>query len=291
MLSIIIPAYNSNCNLKRLLPLIDNKELYEVVIVDDHGQELVEEVVESSQNNIVVKRLDSNMGAGMARNIGLALATRDYVAFFDADDIVDETVLSSLLYSILESNCDNDIHFFSPNSHKPDGSKGSRNSRYSRLVSSYIHDGSEAIRYRFHVPWSKIYKREFITKNNLFFDSVSASNDVMFSLKAGIKARSISVSEQSYYSVQEHNSGLTGNDSISRLHDRLSVATRYNEKLVDIGQSGYRVSIVPLFFRLFKIDVGSFFIYLMSSKYSLCRDVIPSYISVVKICRSLFYRD
>ena len=282
MLSIIIPAYNSNDNLKQLLPLISNNDLYEVIIVDDHGQELVDEVVESSQSNVVVKRLESNLGAGAARNIGLGLATRDYVAFFDADDMVNETVLSRLLYSISESEPVKDIYFFSPKSHKPDGSKGSRSNRYSQLVSLYIDDGDQAIRYKFHVPWSKIYRRKFIIDHSLSFDEISASNDAMFSLKAGIKAKSISVSEQSYYSVQEHNSGLTVNDSVSRLRDRLGVVIRYNQELVSVGQNKYRISIFPLLIRLFKLDIRSSLSYLKAFEFSLVRDLIPSSLVVKK---------
>ncbi|CAE6880812.1 glycosyltransferase [Vibrio alginolyticus] len=283
MLSIIIPAYNANDNLKKLLPLISDKNLYEVIIVDDHGLELAEEAVQQGlQSNVVVKRLESNLGAGAARNIGLELATRDYVAFFDADDMVNEPVLSAFLNSLPESKVYNDIYFFSPQSHKPDGSLGSRSNRYSHLVSSYIGNGDQAIRYKFHVPWSKIYRRDFVIEHSLSFDEVSASNDVMFSLKAGIKAKAIFVSKQSYYSVQEHNSGLTVNDSVSRLLDRLDVLIRYNQELSNAEQNKYRISIFPLLFRLFKQDARSFLSYLAAFEFSISRDLIPSSMAVKK---------
>lgn len=285
MLSIIIPAYNSNSNLQRLLPLISNKKLYEVIIVDDHGQESVDDIVCGSQSNVIVRRLESNMGAGAARNVGLSLATRDYLAFFDADDMIDEPALCVLLESILASGKLNDIYFYSPKSHKPDGSMGTRSERYSKLVSSYISEGDKAIRYKFHVPWSKIYKRKFVIENGLTFDTVSASNDVMFSLNAGIRANEISVSNQSYYSVQEHDTGLTVNDNVSRLNDRLNVVIRYNKTLVCAGQGKYRISIAPLLIRLLKLDILSFVNYLIAFKFDFFRDLVPSSLVLKKVLK------
>lgn len=284
MLSIIIPAYNSNESLRHLLPLISNKKLYEVIIVDDHGSERVDEIVSDAySNNVIIKRLKSNKGAGEARNIGLNLATRDYVAFFDADDMVNEPNLSRFLKTISISDSEYDIYFFSPQSHKPDGSVGSRSNRYAQIVSSYLQKGDEAIRYKFHVPWSKLYRREFIVENNLSFDAVSASNDVMFSLRAGINAKNIYVSENSYYSVQEHDSGLTVNDNVSRIHDRLNVVIRYNKELMMVGKGKYRISIFPLLVRLYKQNPKIFFNYLVAFKFRFFRDVVPSLLVVKKL--------
>ncbi|WP_412458344.1 glycosyltransferase [Salinivibrio kushneri] len=266
--------------MKNLIPIFSNKDLYEVIIIDDSGKENVNDAVDSNQSNLLVKRFESNRGAGAARNIGLDLASRDYVTFVDADDEVDEKILRTFLHEIESMSSSYDIYFFSPQSHKVDGSEGSRSVRYSRLVKSYISDGCDAIRYKFHVPWSKIYRRKFIKQNCLSFDEVSASNDVMFSLKTGIHAKDIFVSERTFYSVKEHNSGLTVEDSIPRLLDRLGVVIRYNEELGKHGEGKYRISIIPLLIRLYKKQPRSCFKYLAAFRFKIIRDCIPSFFMI-----------
>jgi len=283
VLSIIIPTHNSNENLSVLIKALSviEKDKLEIIIVDDCGDEDAS-VFHHEEKSIFVTRLHENKGAGFARNVGLSSAKGEYVTFVDADDALNVTNLTSILAAIKPLH-GRDIFYFSPQSHKPDGSSGRRNQRYKDLIDLYLLNKDESLRYRFHVPWSKIYNRAFLTKENILFDEVIASNDVIFSLKTGLRAKKIFVSEQSFYSVQEHTSGLTVQDTLERLKARLDVVVRYNTLLGLNGRKDFRICLLPLLLRVFKTKKSYLLKYLLLGDYIFLRDIIPTIKTLRKV--------
>ncbi|MEL6939333.1 MAG: glycosyltransferase [Cyanobacteria bacterium J06598_1] len=88
--SIIIPTYNRPEQIKRCLEALVGldypQESYEVIVVDDGGQTLLDATVAPFQNQMSVTLLrQSNAGPAAARNTGVAQATGDYIAFTDDD--------------------------------------------------------------------------------------------------------------------------------------------------------------------------------------------------------------
>lgn len=277
MLSIIIPTYNSNENLKSLVNSLVVHDVFQVIVVDDFGSDPVHNCKFDEQDNLVVVRLDSNSGAGKARNIGIGYANRPYLMFVDADDKLDVATLLDILRNMKNVDTATDIFFFKPQSHLMNGEPGTRSNQYEIVVENCIVSGNnDDLRYKFHVPWSKIYKSDFVRGNDIRFDEVVASNDVMFSLFCGLKAKKISVSPTGFYSVQEHANSLTSTDSVYRLAARIQVAVRYNSELSQLGKLEYRVSLIPLLRRTFKCDKKAAFDFLVSGKYNLFRDFFPS---------------
>lgn len=279
MLSVIIPCFNSNVNLIKIISLLANVNDIKIIIVDDHGNEDAS-LIEMNLPNLIIHRLPENMGAGAARNFGITLTDTPYVTFVDADDLILVDKINDAITTI-KSNNDIDIFYFFPLSHKLNGSEGTRSDRYQRLINQYLSFSDESIRYKFHVPWSKIFKRQLLLDNRIFFDEISASNDVIFSLKCGMAAKKIAVSNQAFYSVLEHDSGLTGFDTLNRLKDRMDVVVRYNTILYGKGKGNYSISLLPLLWRLCKVDFIVLIKYVICGKYSLLRDIIPSTKSMI----------
>ena len=91
-LSIIIPVYNCEKTIRKCLDSIfiqKNDLKYEIIIVDDGSSDGTVEVVESviaGRGNVKFIHQE-NAGAGAARNKALELATGQYVAFLDSDDL------------------------------------------------------------------------------------------------------------------------------------------------------------------------------------------------------------
>ncbi|NIY92602.1 glycosyltransferase [Vibrio diazotrophicus] len=253
ILSIIIPTYNSNDNLSTLVNKLLQIDNIEVIVVDDCGcQNVFDIFFENSRLKLI--RLPSNSGAGIARNRGLKAATGRFTCFFDADDDVFVDELSKIVKLLDDYSFD--VVFFPPISHDQTGKLSKRHMSYQRLVDDYLNKGSEEILYKYHVPWSKIYRTQFLFENQLEFEPVSASNDVMFSLKSSMAAKSINVIDKTFYSVLSHSGSLTRLDTIQRLRDRIFVAYRYNRLLKSLGKYHFRTCVTPLFFRLLKLDIN-----------------------------------
>jgi len=88
--SIVIPTYNRATLLARTLESVLKQAFldYEIIVVDDGSND---GTMESLQKYVTARRLkllmQSNKGAGAARNLGAAKAKGDYLAFLDSDDL------------------------------------------------------------------------------------------------------------------------------------------------------------------------------------------------------------
>lgn len=91
-ISVIIPVYNAAAFLKKAVEsALQFEEVYEVILVEDqspdHALEICEILVEIDDRVKLFQHPDKkNHGAGASRNLGLAKATGDFIAFLDADD-------------------------------------------------------------------------------------------------------------------------------------------------------------------------------------------------------------
>lgn len=213
-ISVIIPHHNSWQKLNELLNTIPLNDDIEVIVIDDNSEDQENKLSEFSTkypNFIFKKNYSKNIGAGAARNVGLSYATGEWVIFADADDLFMENFYTSVKNKL---NDPYDIIYFTPTSFIDGTDKISRRHIiYKELVSGYIFNPSKTtelnLRYNFHVPWSKMIKRNIIVENKLLFEEIMYSNDILFSAKIGYFASSIKGSEEIIYSVRESTSSLT----------------------------------------------------------------------------------
>lgn len=253
MLSIIIPHYNSNDSLMRLLKSIEsNVPEIEVFVVDDGSRIFPDSLKkENFTFKLEIIKNKNAKGAGGARNTALDLITTEYVIFADADD---EFIAD--WYRIVKRyfTTSNDIVFFSPDGLKDNGSPTSRHLGYKKLVTSYKLREDSDILYKFHVPWSKLFRADFVKREKIRFDEVVASNDVMFSLKASVKARVFDVEEHSIYRVYESSSSLIKRVDFEVLNSRLRALNRYNRYLLDNVEEGksHLISLIPIMLKLIR---------------------------------------
>lgn len=106
--SIVIPLYNKEEYIERVLKCIENQSLedWECIIIDDGSTDNSARIVKnyiSNRGNKWKYFHQENRGQAAARNIGIDLSTGEYIAFLDADDLWPSNKLL-LQYSALESN-------------------------------------------------------------------------------------------------------------------------------------------------------------------------------------------
>lgn len=90
--SIIIPVYNAERYLQKTLNSIyaQTYQNLQIVLVDDCSKDNSEEIIRENMSKcseITYYRQITNLGAGNARNKALEIATGQYVAFLDSDDL------------------------------------------------------------------------------------------------------------------------------------------------------------------------------------------------------------
>ncbi|PAV31090.1 hypothetical protein CIL05_00060 [Virgibacillus profundi] len=230
-LSIIIPHYNSSSSLKTLLQTIPNLKDIQTIVIDDnsnekHKEELVNLKLNCGDKNIEFYNNDtSKKGAGACRNIGLKRASGKWLLFADSDDYFLEGFYKKV-HHFFESA--NDIIFFAPTSIEIDTGKISdRHLTYSKLIENQIVNPSFKtevfLRYCFYVPWTKLIRANLVCENNIMFDEVIASNDVMFSTKTGYHMKKFVVSQEVIYCVTRNKGSLTTTVSDKIYDARLNV--------------------------------------------------------------------
>jgi glycosyltransferase involved in cell wall biosynthesis len=87
-ISVIIPTYNRANFLERAIDsvLSQTRKVDECIIVDDGSSDNSSLILQKYQSNVGVIRLDKNSGVSHARNVGMKMASGNWIALLDSDD-------------------------------------------------------------------------------------------------------------------------------------------------------------------------------------------------------------
>ena len=181
--SIIIPVYNSEKYISKCLDSVLNQtyENIEVLVINDGSKDNSINILrgyEKKDKRIVVIDKE-NEGVAKTRNMGIKKATGDYIMFIDNDDFIDEDYVETYL-----KNTDYDIVI---GSYK-------RTDINDKILFKYnLDEKSIWAKYVVLAPWAKLYKKDFLIKNNIEFLNYGIGEDVYFNLLCYSKTNNIKV--------------------------------------------------------------------------------------------------
>ena len=277
--SIIIPHKNSFKSLLRLCDSISVSNDIQIIIIDDCSDFDILNAIKNNKfnNNVEIIFCDISKGAGAARNIGVNLAKGKWLLFADADDYFTDN-FENLLNKYFNSK--SDIVYFNTDSRDDKGMQSYRHLRYSRLVHDFLNDSSKenSLKYYFTPPWAKMIKRDLIIKNNIKFDEVVASNDVMFSMKMAFFAKNIEACKYVLYMITLSRGSVTQIISKAHFNSKFKIALNANKFLCSIGMKKYQQSILYFLGKSYKFG----FVYLMNVLLSLLRNRSNVFIGMSK---------
>lgn len=108
--SIIIPVFNVEKYLEECLSSAVNQdyENKEIIIVDDGSTDSSSDIIGSfTKNYAFIKTIKTkNQGQSSARNVGLEMATGDYIMFLDSDDWFEKGTISLCIKTLTDNNLD-----------------------------------------------------------------------------------------------------------------------------------------------------------------------------------------
>lgn len=90
LVSVVIPTYNREDVIKRCIKSVLNQtyDNIEIIVVDDGSTDSTQEIVQNIESeDINYHYFNNNLGANVARNKGIELASGDLIGFLDSDDI------------------------------------------------------------------------------------------------------------------------------------------------------------------------------------------------------------
>lgn len=104
--SVIVPVYNSIDCLERCVRSLcaQTYARLEIILVDDGSTDGTDRLCEklAAEDARILVRHKKNGGASSARNVGLSMASGDYVGFADSDDYIDSYVYEELVRALEE---------------------------------------------------------------------------------------------------------------------------------------------------------------------------------------------
>jgi len=106
--SIVIPCFNRSVLLERALRscVRQSYDDFEVIVVDDGSEEDLARVVTAMGDARVKYHRQDNAGVSAARNAGIDLASGEWIAFLDSDDVFRSNKLEVVKHAIDVQECD-----------------------------------------------------------------------------------------------------------------------------------------------------------------------------------------
>lgn len=249
LVSVIIPFYNEEQYIGDcLISLI--KQTYkniEIICVDDgstdNGAMIVKAIQQSDSRISLIQQ--ENMNAGTARNVGFSKAKGEYVLFLDSDDFLSPSMVERMLNKALSTNSDivfctgYGLNVITKETYMmPPVGKDNASFPNKEVFSSA--DTTDGI-FQLSVTWAwdKMYRTDFIRKNDIFFQGTKVCNDLVFvCLSYLFSERITSVNQHfichrtniasSLYSAGERNWKCLF-EALSELENRLICEDLYNK--------------------------------------------------------------
>lgn len=273
LVSIIIPHKNIPELLERCLLSIPTSNEFEIIVVDDNSDNIDKSNFPGiRRDNTKVIFSDKSITAGGARNLGLKMAKGKWLLFADADDFFHKNMAESI-YKY--AHTDFDVVYFGLNSvHSVTLEKAERVPRINSVITRAEKgdfDAQEYMKYQFLYPSCKLIRRSIVVENNIYFDEVPASNDVMFSMKVSTSSKNFAFNPNIIYCLTYRENSLVRTSSYENLLSRLKVSLRQYDHLKKYGKQDYTQSILPHWWKLRKVGYGKLFLTIpfMISNYKL----------------------
>lgn len=175
-ISIIVPCYNAEkyikpC-LKRLLIADDDVE---IIVINDGSTDGTKRICESIIDHRVRLLNTKNGGVSAARNAGMKLAKGEYIMFVDSDDYMMENWME-IVRPVIASRERYDVIVVGSHIGWDAGTKDD-------LVKKLFVQQENGAKY-YRLVTSKIYRRQFLSTNNISFDEkLINGEDMLFNLK------------------------------------------------------------------------------------------------------------
>lgn len=250
LISIIIPIYNVEEYLERCIDSVVNQTYknLEIILVDDGSPDQCGSICDTwalkdKRIKVIHKK---NGGLSDARNAGLNLATGEFIAFVDSDDVVERQFVRYLIDTVCEENADIvecGVQKFCTDIEFPAETKGKVTS-FSRTeaLRELIFDGA----IRQHV-WNKLYRKSVIA--DIRFPVGKLNEDEFWTYKIVGRAEKICRIENELYGYFQREGSIMGTrysvrrlDALEAKAERLEYMSEFYPELEEDARLNFYYS-------------------------------------------------
>lgn len=268
LVSVIVPVYKVEKTLARCLDSVcgQSYQNLEIIVVNDGSPDGSLAICEQfrAKDPRVVLISKENEGLSLTRNAGMRIAHGKYIQFVDSDDYLEHTFTARMVEAAEKNYADLVIAPYwmviPPDSSKsgqrtekllaqlgvqtdtakpevniysflPVGSYGQR-----EFMQEYIKKPSS---FYFNVVWNKLYRRDLLARNKLWFTKEVYNEDQLFNVRYFRLAKVYTaLSDPGYYYIQNPQSLLHTNADLGKVvNSRLQMFPHYKQLLAELGLS------------------------------------------------------
>ena len=248
--SVIMPVYNDEEFINNSINSILKQTLkdIEIICIDDGSTDNSLKILTDLKNkyNFIKVLSQKNKGAGKARNAGLNIATGEYIAFLDSDDIfIDKNALEEMYnYGIEENSV-----IVSANIKKLTNNEKITNHHVYKSKRCYYCDEKKIIPSKnYGIPWyfyKNIFKRSFLVENNINFPNLKRGQDPVFLSNVLVKTEEIATIPLYLYGYRT-GSGGGANNKVNTYEKKLHYICHF-KKTFDILEEANYTDILSLY--------------------------------------------
>jgi glycosyltransferase involved in cell wall biosynthesis len=264
--SIIIPVYNVELYLGDCLESVVKQTYsdYEVICVNDGSIDGSLKILEEFQKKYLQIKIISqpNKGLSGARNAGIHAAKGDYLFFLDSDDWIEPNTLEILA----QKQNGEDLICFNGQRVLENGmiEKPDAGIDEGRLSGWEYYTKYALLPRKFHFVCAvlRLYRREYMLKNNLFFEEGIYHEDNLFTPIACYYAKSVKVIPYCLYVYRIREGSIMQTVSFQRIIDTISVANKLSDFFIpinDIDKSKLYKEIAGEYFGTFMPEINKLY--------------------------------
>lgn len=235
-LSIIIPIYNVEKYIRTCLKSVFrqniNEDYFEVILVNDgtkdNSIEVINDIINKHNNIIVLEQ--ENQGLSAARNTGLAKASGKYILFLDSDDMLVDNTIPNLLQATKDKTPDLIVADFI----KMPDAEITNNIAFNPTDTSELElTGKELFANHLNprecYVWRTLYRRTFLTDNNIQFIPGIYFEDVPFTTECYLKANKCVRMSCLFYIYRQREASICSSLDIRKIYDLNTIVARLCE--------------------------------------------------------------
>ena len=238
-ISFIIPVYNVEQYLQDCLTSVVAQTYfdYEVICVNDgstDGSLAILEEYQKKYNKIKIIS-QQNKGLSGSRNVGIQAAKGDYLFLLDSDDWIEPNTLEILA----QKQCGEDLVCFNGRRLFEDGRTEEPDGGIEEpLLTGWEYYNEYALvsrKFHFVCTVLRLYRREYLLQNNLFFEEGIYHEDNLFTPLACYYAKTVRVISDCLYIYRIREGSITQSPNVQRLYDIIRIANKLSAFFIPIA--------------------------------------------------------
>lgn len=239
LVSIIVPCYNAEKYIETCLSsvILQDYENWECILINDGSKDNTLKLLTNFEVKDQRFRLltQENLGLSATRNKGIDNANGDFLFFLDSDDVLSNDAISTLVSSVENNDIVTGItvtskingenifkisHLYPPK----EGNITFKNDKFEVLITAM----ESALT---PVAQNRLYRREFINKNNLRFKNRILHEDELWFFETMFLARNVKfIDKETYFYRMDNSDSITKNIGDKNLNSYLEILETILEK-------------------------------------------------------------